>query len=258
MTTKAARRAPQQPLYRLYYWPFIQGRGEFVRLILEDAGAPYEDVARLPARQGGGVGAIEAILERDDVGAPAFAPPILEAGDLVLAQTPAIGRFLAERLGLMPAGVRDRWQADQLALTVADFVVEVHDTHHPLGVMLHYEEQKREAAARASQFRDYRLPKFFGFFERAVSVNQASGGAGLVGAEISYVDLWMFQALAGLEYAFPMAFASVIEDAPRLRALAERVAARPNVAAYLASQRRIPFNEDGIFRHYPELDAPGL
>jgi hypothetical protein len=43
---------------------------------------------------------------------------------------------------------------------------------------------------------------------------------------------------------------------PELLALRERVRELPRIAAYLASGRRMPFNQDGIFRRYPELDAP--
>lgn len=255
MTTKP-RAKPGEPTYRLYYWSSIQGRGEFVRLLLEDAGVHYIDVGRLSPNRGGGDAAVEELLEREDLATPPFAPPVLEAGELVLAQTTAIGRFLAERCDLAPAGVVERWHADQLALTMADFVVEIHDTHHPLGVMLYYEDQKPEAAARADSFREYRLPKFLGYFERALEGNAAGGGAYLVGDALTYVDLWMFQLLAGLEYAFPNAYAQEIEELPLLAELGERVAGRPNIAAYLESSRRIPFNEYGIFRHYPELDAP--
>jgi glutathione S-transferase len=253
MTTK--KTAKPEPTYRLYYWPFIQGRGEFIRLILEDAGVPYVDVGRLPAGRGGGVEAVEAICNGNGEQTPAFAPPVLEAGALLLAQTPAIGRFLAERCDRSPEGVEDRLHADQLALTIADFVVEIHDTHHPLGVMEYYEDQQREALARAAGFLEYRMPKFCGYFERTLERNEAGGGEHLVGGELSYVDLWMFQVLEGLAYAFPNAYRHQMPAYPRLDELRRRVAARPVLAAYLASPRRIPFNEEGIFRHYPELDA---
>lgn len=240
--------------YRLYYWPWIQGRGEFVRLALEDAGASYVDVARRPESEGGGAAAVVERLERGGAGTPPFAPPILELEDLVLSQTPAIGRLVAEREGLAPAAERDRRRADALALTIADFVLEVHDTHHPLGAPLYYEDQRAEAGRRAAVFRDARMPKFLRYFERVLEENRASGGRALVGEDVGYVDLSMFQVIEGLAYAFPNAWARVSDGLPRLRALRDRVAARPGIASYLDSERRIPFNEDGIFRHYPELD----
>lgn len=237
--------------YELYYWPVIQGRGEFVRLVLEEAGADYTDVARLPKSRGGGFEAIGRILGGGRGGQPPFAPPILVHGDLVLAQTPLICRYLAERHDLAPAEQADRLRAAQLMLTVADLAVETHDVHHPIGAALYYEDQKPESARRAELFRDQRLPKFLGYFERVLAAN---GGQFLVGTAPSYADLAMFQLMAGLDYAFPNTMRQLSPTYPGLVALADRMAARPNVAAYLASERRIPFNEHGLFRHYPELD----
>jgi glutathione S-transferase len=239
--------------YRLYYWPSIQGRGEFVRLVLEDAGAAYVDVARRPEEEGGGVPALMAVLDRGDIGTPPLAPPVLQHGELFLGQTAAICAYLGERHGLAPEGDA-RWQALQLQLTLADFVVEAHDTHHPIAGSLYYEDQKAEAARRSAVFRAERLPKFLGYFERVLRLNTAGGGNWLVGAVCSHADLSLFQVIAGLEYAFPNALGGLRSGHPNVFALHDRVRARPNVAAYLASDRRIPFNELGIFRHYPELD----
>ncbi len=239
--------------YELYYWPQIPGRGEFVRLILEDAGAPYTDVARLPEADGGGINAVLGFYRGERDGHPAFAPPVLKVGELVLAQTPAICGFLGRRLGLAPTGEAELLHADQLMLTVGDLVNESHDTHHPMGAALYYEEQKEAAQTRSKLFRDQRMPRFLGYFERVLAQN---GGQRLVGSETSYVDLALFQVLAGLEYAFPRAYARITGDTPRLLALRQRVEVRPRLAAYLASERRLPFDEHGIFRHYPELDDP--
>ena len=93
-----------------------------------------------------------------------------------------------------------------------------------------------------------------GYFEEVLRHNPA-GDKHLVGARLSYPDLSLFQMVAGLRYAFPRAMARLERRIPRVVALHDRVAARPRIAAYLASERRIPFNEEGIFRHYPELDA---
>ncbi len=241
--------------YRLYYWPDIQGRGEFVRLVLEDTGAPYLDVARLSEDEGGGVGALLAFLERDDLGTPTLAPPILQHGDLCVSQTATICSYLGERHGLAPDGDA-RWQAQHLQLTLADFVVEIHDTHHPIAGSLYYEDQKAEAQRRTAVFREERLPRFLGYFERVLTLNAAAEGRWLVGADCSHADLSLFQVVAGLEYAFPEALGAQRDVCPKVFALGERVRQRPKVAAYLASERRIAFNELGIFRHYPELDAP--
>lgn len=236
----------------LFYWPGLPGRGEFVRLLLEDAGAPYVDVARLPEAEGGGVPAILRLLRGEHDGLLPLAPPILRVDGLVLAQVANICQFLAPRLGLAPADEAGRLAAHQLQLTIADLVSEVHDTHHPIAVSQYYEEQKEAARARAAVFVAQRLPRFLGYFERVLTRNRE--GEGLVGAEPCYVDLSLFHALEGLAYAFPNAFAAAAAATPGLLALRERIRQRPRLAAYLASPRRLAFNEHGIFRRYPELD----
>ena len=237
--------------YALCYWPGIPGRGEFVRLALEEANAPYVDVARLPKSKGGGVAAMMRIL-RDAGPLEPFAPPFLKSGDLVVAQTANILLYLGSRHGLVPRDEPSRLKANQLQLTIADLVSEVHDAHHPIATSLYYEDQKREAKKRTAAFVKERIPKFLGWFERVL---EASGGTHFVGRRVSYVDLSVFQVLLGLDYAFPTAMAGIEKRIPRLRALADRVAQRPRVAAYLASERHVAFNEDGIFRHYPDLDG---
>jgi glutathione S-transferase len=241
--------------YRLYYWPGIQGRGEFVRLVLEDAGVAYDDVARLPEDRGGGVDAIIALLQRRDIETPPFAPPILQHGDLYVGQTAAICRYLGLRHGLAPEREPDRWRAEHLQLTIADLVDEIHDTHHPIAGSLYYDDQKDEARRRAHFFRSERLPKFLGYFERTIAANDESRAHWAVGTRCTHVDLSLFQIVAGLTYAFPKTLGAVGAKYSRLFALHARVAQRPNIAAYLDSERRLSFNQDGVFRHYPELDA---
>jgi len=236
--------------YELYYWPEIPGRGEFVRLALEDADADYVDVARLPKR---GITAIMRFLESRSVDYPPFAPPFLKAGKLVIAQTANILLFLGPRLGLVPKNETSRLWAHQLQLTIADWAAEVHDTHHPVSANLYYEEQKREAKRRAADFRENRLPKFLDYFENILKRNPKS--AYLVSKTVAYVDLSMFQMIAGLRYAFPRAMARLERRTPRLMALVDRISTRPRLAAYLQSPRRLAFNQEGLFRHYPELDG---
>jgi glutathione S-transferase len=238
--------------YELYYWPHIQGRGEYVRLALEEGAADYVDVARLPESEGGGRGAVSRLLEEARDGRTPFAPPILRAGKLLLSQTANILQYLGPRLGLVPKAEADRLWAHQLQLTLADFVVEAHDTHHPIAKSLYYEDQKAEALRRSADFKALRLPKFLGYFERVLKANRAGY---LVGKSLSYIDLSMFQVVSGLKYAFPRAMDRVQSGCPRLAALHQRVQERPRIAAYLKSGRRLPFNDHGIFRHYPELDA---
>ena len=237
--------------YKLYYWPGIQGRGEFVRLAFEDAGVPYEDVARLRGK-GRGVAELHRLMRGRTPGIAPFAPPFLGVGRLVIAQTANILQYLAPRLGLVPSGEAARLHALQLQLTIADLATEGHDTHHPISSTLYYEEQQEEARRRAPLFRGVRLPLFLGYFERLL---QRQGGRHLLGRRHSYVDLSMFQILSWLGYAFPMAMQGLAPRIPRLLELRERVAARPRIAAYLASDRRLPFNEDDLFRHYPALDG---
>ncbi|HTT71947.1 MAG TPA: glutathione S-transferase [Anaeromyxobacteraceae bacterium] len=240
--------------YELYYWPGIQGRGEFVRLAFEDAGVPYFEVGRRSARRGGGLAAIERLLAGSRRYLTPLGPPALRHGDTVIAQTAAILEYLAPRLGLVPRGEASRRRAHQIQLTIADLVAEVHQTHHPVSVALYYRQQRREARRCARAFVAERIPKFLRYFDEALDSNPGGGGRWLVGAKCSYVDLSLFQVMAGLRYAFPRAMRRHERAFPRLVALHDAVKERPRIAAYLASSRRLPFNEHGIFRHYPELD----
>ena len=231
--------------YQLYYWPGIQGRGEFVRLAMEDAGASYDDVAR----KSGGMDKMMAMMER---GAhPPFAPPFLKAGKLVIAQVAEILFYLGPTLKLAPRDEESRLWLHQLQLTVTDFVKEVHDTHHPLGGEFYYEDAKPEAKRFTQNFLKGRVPKYLGYFE---AVLKKSRGPFLLGKKFSYADLSMFQLIEGLRYAFPKAMKRIERDVPRVVRVHDAVAERPNIKKYLASPRRIPFNESGIFRRYPELD----
>lgn len=240
----------QQSAYELFYWPGLPGRGEFVRLALEAAGAPYVDHARRPD----GLAAMQALLDDAALPHPPFVPPFLRDGPLLIGQTAAILLHLGHKHGLAPAAEADRLWCHQIQLTIADLVTEAHDTHHPVSASLYYEDQKPEAARRAQDFRDNRMPKFLGWFERILASNPAGPGH-LVDQAPSYADLSLFQAVEGLRYAFPRASARALRKTPHVAALAASVAGWPRIAAYLASPRRQPFNQNGIFRHYPELDA---
>ncbi|MGB9118575.1 glutathione S-transferase [Bradyrhizobium sp.] len=232
--------------YELYYWPGIQGRGEYVRLVLEEAGADYVDVARTER----GMAAMMRMMEARG-GTPPFAPPFLKAGKLVIGQTANILFYLGSRHGLAPKTEAARLWLHQLQLTITDFVLEIHDTHHPLGPTLYYEDQRIEAKKRTSEFWNERVPKYLGYFERLLEEN---GGFYVTGRRVTYVDLSLFQIVEGLRYAFPKRMKAFERRIPGLVDLRDRVASRPNIKAYLSSDRRITFNEDGIFRHYKELD----
>ena len=237
--------------YELYYWPSIQGRGEFVRLALEDAAADYLDVARVAKR---GMTTMMRFMEDRSIDRPPFAPPFLKAGKLLIAQTANILFYLGPRLDQVPKGEPGRLWAHQLQLTIADWVSEAHDTHHPIAGSLYYEDQKAEAKRCAADFLGNRLPKFCDYFERILKRNPR-GSQYLLGKKVSYVDLSLFQMIEGLRYAFPKTTARLERRHPRMVALHDGVKARPRIAAYLSSPRRIEFNEQGIFRHYPELEA---
>lgn len=238
--------------YELYYWPTIQGRGEFVRLALEEADADYVDVARRPERNGMGVAAMLKLME-GNVPRASFAPPFLRAGNQLIGQAANILLFLGPRLDLVPQDEAGWLWVHQLQLTMADMLTEVHDTHHPISSGLYYEEQKQEARRRAADFTSARLPKFLDYFESVLAHN-LEGEAWLAGDSLSYADLSMFQMLAGLRYAFPRTMERLEPAYPLLVALHDRVAQRPRIKTYLRSKRRIPFNNEGIFRQYRELD----
>jgi glutathione S-transferase len=235
--------------YELYYWPEIQGRGEFVRLALEEGGADYIDVAR--RRGGSGVDAMTKKMNSARWKRAPYAPPFLKAGSLVIAQTGLILHYLGPRLNLVPRREADRLWALQLQMTITDLVKEIHDTHHPIASALYYEDQRPAAKRYTKEFWRHRVPKLLGYFENVLQ----HSGPYVFGRKLCYVDLSLFQIVEGLRYAFPRRMKRFEKKTPRLVALRDRVADRPRIAAYLQSDRRIPFNEWGIFRAYKELDG---
>ena len=234
--------------YELYYGNTNQGRGEFVRLALEEARAEYVDVTR---ESGPGMGpeAMRRLMQDPAVQRPTFAPPFLKDGDFMIGQTANVLQYLGPRLGLAPDSEADRLWAHQLQLTIADLVMEIQHTHHPIAHGLYYEDQKAESIAYSRDFRAERIPKFLGYFERVLG-----GRNFMVEDRLTYVDLSMFQLIEGLRFAFPKTMKRLEADYPGLVALHDRVAARPNIAAYLKSPRRLGWNDRGVFRYYAELD----
>ena len=239
--------------YKLYYWDGLQGRGEFVRLALEEAGAAYVDVSRGPETGGLGTGAMLDMLHSKTIPYAPFAPPFLEDGELIISHVANILMYLAPKLGLAPQQEASRFIANGLQLSITDIVSEVHDTHHPIAASDYYENQKDAAKARSADFIGERMPKFMGYFESVLTRNP-HGDRYIIGSTLTYVDLSLFQLIEGLRYAFPRATKHLGKRYPALTALHDMVRMRPNIARYLASERRIPFNQSGIFRHYPELD----
>jgi glutathione S-transferase len=245
----------QAGTYELHYWPSIQGRGEFVRLALEYAGLEYRDVVREATDRGGGEAALLEFLQNPRLRTPPFAPPYLKTAQMLIGQTANILLFLGNRHALAPIDEAGWLWAHQLQLTLADLVSEVHDTHHPISVHLYFQEQVTEARRRCADFLARRLPKYLGYFETVMARNPA-GSSWMVGNSTTYVDLSVFQVLAGLRHAFPRTQRQLEADLPLLVTLHDRVAALPRIAEYLASPRRIAFNEEGLFRHYAQLDEP--
>lgn len=232
--------------YDLYYWPVLPGRGEVIRMILEDAGVAYRDVARDE-----GFAAITAVRE-GALGEPRpYAPPVLKHGDLVLSQSAVIARYLGERHGLASSDERGRLLTQQHFLGWSDLMAETHETHHPIAVGLHYEEQRDAAKERAHHFLANRLGSWLDHFERIVSHGEGHQVPGVM----TYADFMARFVIRGIEYAFPSTFDRHRPQIPSLLSLTERVEARPALAAYLVSDRCLAFNEHGIFRHYPELDV---
>lgn len=239
--------------YELFYWPTIQGRGEFIRLAFEATETAYVDVARLPGKNDG-MGRMMRFLRGDEPGLVPFAPPFLKTGKLVIAQVANILDHIGHKLGLAGSTEADRIGCHQLQLTVADLTSEVHDVHHPVASSLYYEDQKIEAKRRAPHLLAERFPKYLGYFERVLTHNKASKGKHLIGKKLTYADLSIFQVVSGLRYAFPKSAPSIEADVPRVVELHDRVAALPAIGRYLDSPRRLANNEDDIFRSYPELD----
>jgi glutathione S-transferase len=240
--------------YEFYYWPDIQGRGEFVRLALEDAGVPYIDVARGSESEGRGVPAMLALMHGEGTSRIPFAPPFLRDGDVIISHTAAILLYLGGRIGLAPTDEAGALWTHQIQLTITDIVKEAYNSHHPLDEDKWFHEQKEAAIERAGVFRRDRMPKFLGWFEQVLAANPAGAGH-LVGGGVSYADLSLFQLIEGLQFAFPIATTRELGNLPRVTALHAAVAQRPRLQAYLASERRVPFKETGIFRRYPELDG---
>ena len=232
--------------YKLWYWPGIQGRGEFVRLVMEAAGLDYVDCAREQ-----GVDALMKNMKSHGDHGP-FAPPYLELDGFTIAQVAHILTWLADRHGLAPKDEAALFWVIQLQLTVSDFIAEVHNVHHPVALDEYYKNQKKEAARFAKGFREQRIPKFLGYFEKAT---RAQDGDWIGGDQWGPIDTSLFQLIEGLRYMFPKRMATIEGNYPRLVALRHKVAELPSIEAYLNSDRRLAFNTDGIFRHYPELDA---
>ena len=240
--------------YEFFYWPEIQGRGEFVRLALEDAGAAYIDVARGSENDGRGVPAMLSLMRGEGTSHIPFAPPFLRDGDVIVSHTAAILLYLGRRIGLAPTDEEGRLRTHEIQLTITDIVQEVYNSHHPIDEDKWFHEQKIEAIARAAVFRKDRMPKFLGWFERILEANPL-GADHLVGRFVTYADLSLFQLIEGLRFAFPLASERELAKLPRVMALHNAIAERPRLKAYVASERRVPFQETGIFRQYPELDG---
>ncbi|KAI0397202.1 glutathione S-transferase [Xylariaceae sp. FL0594] len=262
MSVSKRQKSDKDVPYELIYWPGLPGRGEFIRLALEEGGADYTDTAHID----GGVDQVLGQISEDNTGdnknPPPLAPPILRHGELVISQTPNILLYLGPRLGLVPSADGEDGDPDALyrinalALTALDGLSnEVHDTHHPIASGLYYEDQKEEALRRSQDFIKNRLPKFLGYFERVLQGEASGEGPWLHAGRLTYADLVLFQCIEGVTHAFPKAVAAAQSSGKydRVFKLRDAVKERPKIKAYLASERRQSFGM-GIYRHYLELD----
>jgi glutathione S-transferase len=229
---------------QLWYWPDIPGRGEFIRLALEAAEVDYADMAR----EKGAKAMLDDMASRSGI-AP-LAPPYIVDGDLCIGQTAHILAVLADRHGFGAGDLPTDLQLIQLQLDVSDMVSEVHAVHHPISGALYYRDQMDAAYEAAQHFRGTRIPRYLDHFERALA---EQGGPFVLGEQWTHVDTSLFQLLEGLDYMFPNRMAEL--DYPRLALCREAVMEIEGIDAYLGSERRLAFSEDGLFRHYPELDS---
>ena len=262
MSTRASKRqkTDAEEVYHLIYWPGIPGRGEHVRLALEQAGAEYTDTAHVED----GIKTVSSQISKenkgDSINPPPLAPPILKHGEYTISQTPNILLYLGTKLGLAPTTEEDPvgiYHVNELTLTALDGLSnEPHDVHHPIAVAEYYENQKEEAAKKAKDYRENRLPKFFEYFERVLSGDASKGGEYLYGGQLTYADLVLFQTVDGVSFAFPRRVGSLKKsgDYDKVFALYDRVKALEKIKAYLESDRSQEYSM-GIYRHYPELDA---
>ena len=231
--------------YQLWYWPSIPGRGEFVRLFMEAGELEYTDMAREQSADA----LVEDMHARE--GIQPFAPPYLVDEDVTIGQTALILLYLSDKEGLGSGDLATDLKLMQLQMDIADLVEEVHSTHHPVASSQYYADQMDAAYDKAEDFRANRIPKYLIHFDNALA---ASGGPFVLGEQWSHVDTSLFQVMEGLDYAFPRYMAEMQGSWPHLEALQAAVPEIEGVAAYLASENRMEFNEDGIFRHYEELD----
>ncbi|KAK3723430.1 hypothetical protein LTR37_001682 [Vermiconidia calcicola] len=265
MAEPSSKKQRTQPPYELLYHPGVPGRGEPIRLLLEAAGVPYNDIAN---QEKNGYDTVQKIcmnkaLESDNGNPPVFSPPALRvpgAGKdgkaLVISQTPNILSYLGDRTG-MAGDEQEKYWVAQLALTALDLANEVHDSHHPIAVAKYYEEQKEESKGKSKDIRENRFPKFFSYFQRTLQGNKERGGVEgkyMVGKQLTYADTTIWQVLDGCMFAFPKEMEARKEEFPDLlQGFYESVKSEKGLKEYLASDRRLEYSM-GIFRQYPELD----
>lgn len=256
------RQKTDTPEYKLLYHPGLPGRGEYIRLAFEATSTPYTDVSNTSQA---GIGEVYGTLSPQSLGEglnpPKFAPPMLRVGgagpngsDLLISQTSNVLLYLGRKLGLSGESEAEGYWVNEVVLTGLDFCNDCHDTHHPIATGMFYEDQKDEALKKASDFRENRIPKFLGYFERVLRGNGARAqGKYLVGKGLTAADLVVWQVVDGVRYAFPKEMEARMKEFEGVWEFYESLKGESWLEEYLASERRLKYG-DGIFRYYKELD----
>ena len=202
--------------YRLFYWE-KRGRGEQIRLLLNELGQEYEDVY-VPMNE-------EFMkLKRQGPGTLYFGSvPMLEDGDFKLAQGPVIMNYLGRKHGLMPADL-------QPAAKTEAMVVGAEDMRMAYFRLLGDGREEKQAKFVGGAWNDRWLSAWSGLIE-------LNGDTGyLVGSTLTQADLAVWDALdAIITWIDGATFASFA----RVQKFYESIKARPAIASYLASDRRI-------------------
>lgn len=231
----------EKPEFKLFYWPGMLGRGEFMRLLFHETQTPYEEVFKDKSFE-------EAKQMGYGRGKKHFAFPVIEHGDIVLSQTPVICRYLGKKLDhgrLYPKTEKDRLQAEVLMAGVVDVVEEGCRAWHPIDYNATYDSQKEQAKPFIEYYKKKRLPRWLDFFETTLKDNYSENGELVfVGKQISWVDLCIFHFVDGNMLECPELFND--KQNIHLKKFHQAIRDRPNIKTWYYSDAR-PKNTQTIF-----------